>query len=85
MKDKVAIVTGAGRGIGQGIAAELAKAGWRVVINDISPEASQEETLDLVRQAGSEELPSREISPKSVIVKRSCSVPWIPISGWICW
>ena len=54
MKDKVAIVTGAGRGIGQGIAAELAKAGWRVVINDISPEASQEETLDLVRQAGSE-------------------------------
>lgn len=54
MKEQVAIVTGAGRGIGQGIAAELAKVGWRVVINDISPEESQSETLEMVRQEGSD-------------------------------
>jgi len=35
---KVAIVTGAARGIGQGIAIELAKAGADVVVSDIIPE-----------------------------------------------
>lgn len=54
MKEQVAVVTGAGRGIGQGIAAELAKVGWRVVINDINPTESQAETLAMVRQAGSD-------------------------------
>jgi NAD(P)-dependent dehydrogenase (short-subunit alcohol dehydrogenase family) len=32
---KVAIVTGAGRGVGRGIALDLAKAGARVVVNDL--------------------------------------------------
>ena len=34
LQDRVAIVTGAGRGIGQGIALRLAEAGARLVIND---------------------------------------------------
>lgn len=36
LKDKVAIVTGAGRGLGKGIAMELAKEGARVVIADVN-------------------------------------------------
>ncbi|MDH5770476.1 MAG: SDR family oxidoreductase [Candidatus Bathyarchaeota archaeon] len=38
LKDKVAIVTGAGRGIGRGIALSLAKNGAKVVVTDISDE-----------------------------------------------
>lgn len=36
LKDKVAIVTGAGRGLGKGIAMELAKEGAKVVIADVN-------------------------------------------------
>ena len=54
MESKVAIVTGASRGIGQGIAYQLAKVGWQVAINDISPVEKQAETLALVREAGSD-------------------------------
>ena len=54
MESKVAIVTGASRGIGQGIAYQLAKVGWQVAVNDISPVEKQAETLALVREAGSD-------------------------------
>jgi NAD(P)-dependent dehydrogenase (short-subunit alcohol dehydrogenase family) len=43
---KVALVTGAGRGVGRGIALELAAAGAKVVVNDIGASASGE-GLDL--------------------------------------
>lgn len=54
MDKKVAIVTGASRGIGQGIAYQLAKVGWQVAINDVSSVEKQAETLNLVREAGSD-------------------------------
>ena len=42
MSGKVALVTGAGRGVGRGIALELGKAGAAVVVNDLGVTLSGE-------------------------------------------
>ncbi len=47
VKDRVAIVTGSGQGIGLGIARVLAGAGAKVVINDLFPEKVEEATAEL--------------------------------------
>jgi NAD(P)-dependent dehydrogenase (short-subunit alcohol dehydrogenase family) len=63
---KTAIVTGAGRGIGRGIAMLLAKEGARVVVCDIgaslqgegSDTGPAQETVDVIKQAGGEAIAS---------------------------
>lgn len=46
-KDKTAIVTGAGRGIGKGIALALAKEGCNIVVSDINQEDSEKVAKEL--------------------------------------
>ncbi len=53
LKDKVAIVTGAGSGIGRAIAQAYAREGAKVVVSDISV-GGGEETVKLIKDAGGE-------------------------------
>lgn len=51
LKNKIAIVTGAGAGAGRAIATRLSKSGAHVIINDIEP-ISARETETIIRDAG---------------------------------
>ena len=53
LEDKVAIITGAGRGIGQATAVKFAREGAKVVVCDLTPE-SVEETLMLCKETRGE-------------------------------
>lgn len=55
LEGKVAIVTGAGQGIGRAIALAAAREGMRVAVNDINRETAAE-TVDLIVERGGEAL-----------------------------
>jgi len=67
LKDKVAIITGAGSGIGEGTAIRFAQEGARIVIPDIDGEKA-ERTAEKVRQLGQQALPLQVDVAKSTEV-----------------
>jgi 3-oxoacyl-[acyl-carrier protein] reductase len=59
LEGKVAVLTGAGRGIGRATALRFAKEGAAVMINDVDPEPAEEAAAS-VKEAGGEVLVSTE-------------------------
>ena len=56
LRDRVALVTGGSRGIGQGIAVELARAGAQVFFTYRSSPDGAAETVKLIEEGGVEEI-----------------------------
>ena len=56
LSNKVALITGSGRGIGKTIAVKLAGAGANIVINDIGEQSAVESVADEIRAMGRESL-----------------------------
>jgi NAD(P)-dependent dehydrogenase (short-subunit alcohol dehydrogenase family) len=54
MQGKVCVVTGAGRGVGCGVARELARAGAAVVVNDLDVSLSGEDGSAVARDVVAE-------------------------------
>ena len=52
IKNKVALITGAARGIGHGIALQLASEGYAIAIMDVIPEEQVKENLDKIKSFG---------------------------------
>jgi len=51
LKDKVGIVTGSGRGIGEGIALRFAEEGAKLIVNDVN-EADAKRTVETIKGKG---------------------------------
>ncbi|MDL2398877.1 glucose 1-dehydrogenase [Rhizobium mayense] len=67
VNNKVVIVTGSGRGIGAGIAADLAAKGAKVVIADLNAEAAQQTAAKIVSDSGNAVALSVDVSDRESV------------------
>ena len=70
VKDKVAVVTGAGRGLGEASAIRLAEEGGRVVVSDIDL-ASAQQTADRIKAMGREAIAVKTFGRIDILVNNA--------------
>jgi 3-oxoacyl-[acyl-carrier protein] reductase len=68
-RSRVALVTGAGSGIGRAIAEKLAKDGERVVVNDLNSETAEEVVARIGESGGRAAAASGDVSDPEAIVR----------------
>ena len=56
LQDRVALISGSGRGIGRAITLKLASEGVRVLVHDLDLEVVQATTQDIIAQGGQAEI-----------------------------
>jgi glucose 1-dehydrogenase len=81
LQGKVAIVTGAGSGIGQGIAKRLGQEGARVVIDYVGSEAGADETRRTIESAGSQGVVVQADVTKMADVQKLVDTAWTRFGG----
>ena len=67
LQDKVAIVTGAGSGFGEGIARRFAQEGAKVVVNDINVEGAERVVNGIVAEGGRAKLCPGDVSSDAAV------------------
>jgi len=67
LKNKTAVVTGAGRGVGQAIALALGRAGARVVVVDVNPDAAQRTAAAITAAGGLAAVQTADVSNKMAV------------------
>lgn len=70
LKDKVALVTGSGNGLGAEIAVRMAEAGAQVVVNNVRDEAGAQATLRRIQDAGEQAIYTRADVAQAADVQR---------------
>jgi NAD(P)-dependent dehydrogenase (short-subunit alcohol dehydrogenase family) len=76
LQGRAALVTGAGRGIGKGIALELARAGCRIALNYLTEPEKAHETVDEIRALGVDAIAvEADVSSREAVVAMIERVP----------